>query len=258
MVGCSAPSPIIEVRDVRFSYNGQPVLTGVNLAVYPGDFMAVIGPNGGGKTTLLKLMLGLLEPDHGTIRVFGKTPGEAAPQIGYVPQDIHVKKGFPISVYDVVLMGRMRGGGGWYRFSREDRRQAQRALERVDLWDYRKRRIGELSGGQRQRVFLARALAGEPTLMFLDEPTASVDTKIQTGFYDFLKKINEKVTIVIVSHDLMVLSSYVKSVACVSRQVFFHNAPEITRDMLKMAYHCPVELIAHGVPHRVLHDHEGE
>jgi zinc transport system ATP-binding protein len=126
------------------------------------------------------------------------------------------------------------------------------------MWGYRKHRMGTLSGGQRQRVFVARALVSEPELLFLDEPTASVDTKGQTDFYEFLKELNDTVTIVVVSHDLMVLSSYVKSVACVSREVFFHDAPEITSDMLEKAYHCPVELIAHGVPHRVFPVHSEE
>jgi zinc transport system ATP-binding protein len=251
-------SPVIEVRDLWFSFNGTLILKEVNLKIYAGDFLAVIGPNGGGKTTLLKIMLGLLKPDRGTVQVFDHSPREAAPDIGYVPQETGLNKSFPISIQDVVLMGRMRGGGGWRRFAKADKEAARQALERVEMWGYRKRRIGELSGGQRQRVFMARALVGEPKILFLDEPTASVDQKGQTDFYAFLKELNETVTVVVVSHDLMVLSSYIKSVACVSQQVFFHNAPEITKDMLEMAYHCPVELIAHGVPHRVLPDHSGE
>ena len=248
-------SPIIEVHDLWFSYNGNLILKEVNLKIHPGDFLAIIGPNGGGKTTLIKLMLGLLEPGRGSIRVFGRSPREVVSRIGYVPQDIHINKGFPISVLDVVLMGRMRGGGGWRRFSNIDRMVSRKALERVEMWEHRRRRMGELSGGQSQRVFVARALVAEPELLFLDEPTASVDTKGQTDFYDFLKELNKTVTIVVVSHDLMVLSSYIRSVACVSQQVFFHDAPEITKDMLEMAYHCPVELIAHGVPHRVFPTH---
>ena len=251
-------STIIEVRDLWFSFNGQPVLKDVNLSVHPRDFLAIIGPNGGGKTTLLKLMLGLLEPDQGIISILGQPPKEAARRIGYVPQDIGVNKSFPISVLHVVLMGRMRGGGGWWRFSKADRTVAQKALERMEMWEYRTQRMEELSGGQRQRVFVARALVAEPEILFLDEPTASVDTKGQTDFYDFLKEINENVTIVVVSHDLSVVSSYVKSVACVNQQLIFHDAPEITGEMLEMAYHCPVDLIAHGLPHRVLRTHEDQ
>jgi len=252
-------SPDIEVRDLWFSFNGNPVLEGVNLEIYPGDFMAIIGPNGGGKTTLLKLMIGLLKPDRGSVRLLGHPPREVAQRIGYVPQELGPDKGFPISVFDVVLMGRLKGGGGRWRFSKADQTLAREALERIDMWAYRNVRIGELSGGQRQRVFVARALVAEPELLLLDEPMASVDQKGQTDFYALLKDLNETVTIVLVSHDPMVLSSHIKSVACVSKQVYFHNAPEITQEMIKMAYHCPVELISHGpLPHRVLPDHPGE
>jgi len=234
------------------------VLKDVNLSVHPRDFLAIIGPNGGGKTTLLKLMLGLLESGQGSIKILGQSPKEAARRIGYVPQEIGVNKSFPISVLHVVLMGRMRGGRGWWRFSKTDRKVAQKALERMEMWKYRKHRMEELSGGQRQRVFVARALVVEPEILLLDEPTASVDTKGQTDFYDFLKEINENVTIVVVNHDLSVVSSYVKSVACVNQQLIFHDAPEITGEMLEMAYHCPVDLIAHGLPHRVLRTHEDQ
>jgi zinc transport system ATP-binding protein len=247
---------IIEIRDLWFSYNGQSVLEDVNLTVHGGDFMAVIGPNGGGKTTLIKLILGLLQPSRGSITVFGRAPRQAAPQVGYVPQDLGANRTIPVTVEQVVLMGRMRGG--FARFSEQDRKVARVALERVGMWDYRARRIGDLSGGQRQRVFVARALVSDPLLLLLDEPTASVDTAGQTQFYDFLKELNQTVTILVVSHDLMVLSSYIKSVACVSREVYFHDAPEITTDMIRAAYHCPVELIAHGLPHRVLPTHEDD
>jgi zinc transport system ATP-binding protein len=249
-------SPVIEVHDLWFSFNGQTVLKEVNLAIQPRCFLAVIGPNGGGKTTLLRLMLGLLSPDRGTVRVLGRTPTEAAPRVGYVPQDIGVNSTFPISVFNVALMGRMRGGGGWRRFSKADKMVAQEALERMEMLEYGDYRMEELSGGQRQRVFMARALAAEPELLLLDEPTASVDTKGQSDFYEFLKRLNETVTIIVVSHDLSIVSSYVKSVACVNQQLIFHDAAEITGEMLEMAYHCPVELIAHGVPHRVLREHK--
>ncbi|MEW5724028.1 MAG: ATP-binding cassette domain-containing protein, partial [Thermodesulfobacteriota bacterium] len=150
------------------------------------------------------------------------------------------------------------GGGGWRRFSEADRLAAREALERVGMWEHPRRLITELSGGQRQRVLLARALVAGPKLLCLDEPTASVDTRAQSDFYELLRELNRTVTIVIVSHDLMVLSSYIKSVACVNRQVHFHDRPELTKDMIQMAYHCPVELLAHGVPHRVVHLHEDE
>jgi zinc transport system ATP-binding protein len=248
-------SNVVEIKDLWFSYNGNPVLKEVSLMIRSGDFLIIIGPNGGGKTTLVKLILGILEPDRGMIRVFGHPPREAASRIGYVQQDIHVNRGFPIAVHDVVRMGRTKAGKGWKGFSKEDRVIIQQALERVEMWEYRSRRMDDLSGGQRKRVFLARAMVSEPEILFLDEPMASVDTKGQTDFYDFLKELNKKVTIVVVTHDAMVISSYAKSVACVNQQLFFHDAPEITADMLEMAYHCPVELIAHGLPHRVLPEH---
>ncbi len=248
-------NPIIEVQDLSFSFNGTPVLKDVNLTIRTGDFLAMIGPNGGGKTTLIKLMLGILKPDRGNIRILGRPPREVASRIGYVPQDIHVNRGFPISVHDVVLMGRMRGSGGWRRFSDTDKKTVRKALERVAMWDHRNRRMDDLSGGQRQRVFVARAMVSEPEILFLDEPMSNVDAQGQADFYNLLLDLNKTVTIVVVSHDPMVLSSHARSVACVSRQLFFHDAPEITKDMLEMAYQCPVELIAHGLPHRVLPEH---
>ncbi len=249
-------TPVIEIRDLWFFFNGQAVLKEVNLTVYQKDFLAVIGPNGGGKTTLLKLMLGLLEVDRGSIRVFGKPPRQSAHRIGYVPQNIGYNKSFPISVLDVVLMGRLRSGRGRHQLSKDDRSIALKALEQVEMWEHQNSHIIELSGGQQQRVFIARALVAEPEILFLDEPASSVDTKGQTDLYALLKDLNETVTIVMASHDLMVLSSHIKSVACVNQNVQFHGSGEITGEMLEMAYHCPVELIAHGLPHRVLGTHE--
>lgn len=249
---------VIEIVDLWFSYNGTPVLKDVNLSVKEGDFLAIIGPNGGGKTTLVKLILGLLKPRKGIIRVLGEKPLQAVPMVGYVPQDIHFNKSFPITAFNTVLMGVIKGGGGFKRFSQKDRETARQALERVGMWGYRDRQMGDLSGGQRQRVFMARAIVSNPKILLLDEPTSSVDTKGQTEFYEFLKEINNEVTIVVVSHDIMVLSSYVKSVACVSRDVHFHDAPEVTQGMIEQAYHCPVELVAHGLPHRVLKEHLDE
>ena len=250
--------PIIEVSRVWFSFNGQPVLQDVDLRVPPGDYLVVIGPNGGGKTTLLKLMLGLLEPTRGTVRVFGQSPRKAAHRIGYVPQDVHINKTFPVSVLDVVLMGRLRSGKGRSRHSRLDRLAAQAALEQLGVWVYRDRRIGELSGGQLQRVFIARALVSAPEVLFLDESTASIDAQSRGEFYEALTELNRTVTIVAVSHDMMILSSHVKSVACVNRDLHHHDSGEITQEMLDATYRCPVDLVAHGVPHRVLCRHEGK
>ena len=255
---------IIEARNLDFAYNRQQVLRGVNLNIQSGDFMAMIGPNGGGKTTLLKLMLGLLNPNSGTIQIFGRTPQDISHRIGYVPQDIHINQNFPISASDVVLMGKLKPGRGWSRHSKEDRRAALQALDHVGMEKYRDHRVGELSGGQKQRVFIARALVTDPDILLLDEPTASIDTKGQNDFYALLKELNRKITIIVVSHDLMVISRYVKSVACVNQRLHYHGHAELTGEMIEMMYDCkieetcPVELIAHGLPHRVLHEHESD
>jgi zinc transport system ATP-binding protein len=255
---------IIDIRNLNFSYNHQAVLIDVNLTVQAGEFIAMIGPNGGGKTTLLKLMLGLLNPESGRIRIFGTTPQNVSHRIGYVPQDVHINKNFPISALDVVLMGKLKPGPGRSRHSETDRQEALHALEQVEMEKFCDQRIGELSGGQKQRVFVARALVTDPELLFLDEPTASIDTKGQNEFYKLLNELNERITIIVVSHDLMVVSGYIKSVVCVNRRLHYHGHAELTGEMIEMMYDCtvqetcPVELIAHGLPHRVLHTHGDE
>jgi zinc transport system ATP-binding protein len=253
---------IVEIKDLDFAYNGETVLEDVNLTVRLKDFMAIIGPNGGGKTTLLKLLLGLLTPVKGTVRIDGKTPQEASPCIGYVPQDVHINRSFPITAIDVVLMGKLDPKKRLSRRSAANRRDALAALERMEMAAHIDKKIGLLSGGQRQRVFIARALVAQPKLLLLDEPTASIDTKGQADFYRLLKELNQDITVLVVSHDLLVISRYVKSVACVNKKLHYHDQAEITSDMLETMYPCtveevcPVELVAHGLPHRVLMEHE--
>ena len=253
---------ILEIKNLEFSYNGEAVLEDVNLTVRQKDFMAIIGPNGGGKTTLLKLMLGLLAPVKGTVRVDGKSPQEASPCIGYVPQDVHTNRSFPITAIDVVLMGKLDPKKRLSRRSAANRRDALAALERMEMAAHADKKIGMLSGGQRQRVFIARALLSRPKLLLLDEPTASIDTKGQADFYRLLGELNKDITVLVVSHDLLVISRHVKSVACVNKKLHYHEQAEITGDMLETMYPCtveevcPVELVAHGLPHRVLMDHE--
>lgn len=248
--------PVIQLEDVWFSRRGQTVLQNVNLTIEKGNFTALIGPNGGGKTTLIRLMVGLLKPDHGTVRVLGKPPGQTAKQLGYVPQSLDANARFPISVFDVVLMGRLKTFRRWPRHTRKDKEAAREALEGMEMWEFRNRHIGQLSGGQLQRVMIARALATDPDILFLDEPTASVDTKHQSEFYEILKELNRRKTIIIVCHELMMINTYVKSVACVNRCVHYHDHAEVTEEMIDM-YQCPVELVAHGLPHRVLRAHNG-
>ena len=253
---------IVEIKNIWFAFNGQTVLEDVSLDIRPGDFIAMIGPNGGGKTTLLKLMLGLLRPNKGTIRVLGDPTAKASHHIGYVSQDVHINRSFPITAIDVVLMGKLEPGKRWAKSSVQDRTDALNALERMEIADCASSKIGELSGGQRQRVFIARALVTQPKVLLLDEPTASIDAKGQAEFYRLLKELNKDITILIVSHDLVAISTYVKSVACVNKRLHYHHQAEITGEMLEEMYPCtdeevcPVELIAHGLPHRVLKHHQ--
>jgi zinc transport system ATP-binding protein len=252
---------IVEIKNVCFAYNGQTVLEDINLDIRQGDFIAMIGPNGGGKTTLLKLMLGLLKPGKGSIRVLGDTTEKASHHIGYVPQDVHINRSFPITAMDIVLMGKLEPNRRWAKSSAQDRQEAINALEQMEIQAFADNKIGELSGGQRQRVFIARALVSQPKLLLLDEPTASIDAKGQAEFYRLLKTLNRDIPILVVSHDLVAISTYVKSVACVNKRLHYHKQAEITGEMLEEMYPCideevcPVELIAHGLPHRVLKSH---
>jgi len=248
----------IDMRGVFFSYEKIPVLEDVTLILNQGDFLGILGPNGGGKTTLLKLLLGILKPDKGEIRVLGESPRHAKHRVGYVPQNTDFNTDFPISVMEVTLMGRLSRSRFGKRFSKDDRAQAEAILRKVGIWDLRHRPVGSLSGGQRQRVFIARALATDPEILFLDEPTASVDPEFETDLFEFLRELNQTVTIVTITHDVGVISRHVKSVACVNRSLIFHEEGKITPEMIDMAYHCPVDLIAHGIPHRVLPFHTEE
>jgi len=254
--------PVVQIKDLQFAYNHQNVLQDINLSIEPGDFVAMIGPNGGGKTTLLRLMLGLLHPGAGSVRILGKPAERASHHIGYVPQDVSLNRGFPISVLDVVLMGKLSPGTRWKRNKAQDRQEAMKTLEKMGMGAFTQRKISELSGGQRQRVFIARALVTNPDLLLLDEPTANVDTEGQADLYKLLNELNKDITILVVSHEWIVISAYVKSVACVNKQLHFHHQAEINPDMMKTMFPhslkeiCPVELVAHGIPHRVLKPHE--
>jgi zinc transport system ATP-binding protein len=252
-------SPLaIDVKDLRFTYYSTPILEGVTFSVAQGDFLGILGPNGGGKTTLLKLLLGILKPQGGVIKVLGEAPHNAKHRVGYMPQGTDFNITFPISVLEIVLMGRLYQSRLWGWHSRKDLMKAEEVLKKVGMWDKRRMPIGSISGGQRQRVFIARALATDPEILFLDEPTASVDPAFETDLFDFLRELNKEVTILVVTHDIGVISRYVKSVACVNRTMILHKGGEITPEMIDMAYQCPVDLVAHGLPHRVLPAHEEE
>ncbi len=247
--------PAIKFDHVSFSYDSHAVLEDVSFSINHGDFLGIIGPNGGGKTTLLKLCLGLLRPKKGKVEIYGKEPVKMRKILGYIPQNPNPNPNFPVSVLDVVLMGRISHSKPGKRFRRDDYESAKEALSRVGMAEFLDSPIEKLSGGQRQRVFLARALATEPKILLLDEPTTGIDAPSQSMLFELLKELNSQMTIVLVTHDTIVISRYIKTVACVNQRVFLHEEGKITQQMLDATYQCPVDLIAHGVPHRVFDEH---
>ncbi|MFO8082096.1 MAG: ABC transporter ATP-binding protein [Armatimonadota bacterium] len=239
---------VVVMTDVDFSYNTELVLEDVNIDVPPCDLCAIVGPNGGGKTTLLKLMLGLLKPDAGEVRVFGERPANVRTRIGYVPQDFSYDRRLPITALDVVLMGRLgvdSAAGPWTRGSRE---RAEEALETAGAEHLAQRRFVDASAGQQQRVLIARALATDPDMLMLDEPTASLDVAAEREIYELLRKLNERMTIVLVTHDLGFVSDVVKSVLCVNRRVKRHPTSEmtdITGELLAEMYGSDLRVVRH-------------
>jgi zinc transport system ATP-binding protein len=247
--------PALDLRDVTLTLGGTPVLEDVTLTVEEREYLAILGPNGGGKTMLLRVILGLQAPDRGAVRVLGRSPGEARGRVGYVPQHVRFDLEFPISVRDVVRMGRLGRRGALRPFQREDRDAADAALDRVQMLELADRPIEALSGGQRQRVLIARALAMEPELLLMDEPTASLDERIGRDLWELLEQLSHQMTLVLVSHDIGAISRYVRRVACLNVRLHAHPSGELTREILEATYGCSVDLLAHGTPHRVLDAH---
>lgn len=244
---------ILELESLNAGYNGKVVLENINLRVEANDYVGVIGPNGGGKTTLLKVILGLMKPFSGRVLFHGGSVNRT--EIGYLPQMAEGDVTFPVTVLDVVLSGLMIGKGVTARMTRSDRELALNVIDQLDLGKLAGVSLSELSGGQRQRVFLGRAVIGSPKLLLLDEPGNFVDTGFELGFYEKLKEYNKKMAILMVSHDIGTISSHVKSFACVNKTLHYHPSGKITNDQLK-AYGCPIQLITHGeVPHTVLQKH---
>lgn len=248
---------LLEIRDMSAGYDKEVILRDVNLAVQPNDFIGVIGPNGGGKTTLLKTLLGLLPPIKGEI-VFNELMREGAHHhIGYLPQVNRIDKKFPITVFDVVRSGLMSRKRLIGRYSRMENEQANSLLEEMGIAGLKKKAVGELSGGQLQRVLLCRALVNRPKLLILDEPNTYVDNQFERELYERLRKLNDKMAILLVSHDVGTITSYVKTIACVNRTLHYHPSNKISTEQLA-AYECPIQIISHGqIPHTVLmqHDH---
>jgi len=247
---------VVSIENLWVRLDDRTVLEDVNIEVKGGDFLGLIGPNGGGKTTLLRAILGLIKPSRGRVLVLGTRPEAARKRIGYLPQKSLFDQKFPISALEVVMMGRYGKMGLFGRYSSEDRDAALAALSAVRMQEHADREIGSLSGGQQQRIFVARALVSDPDLLLLDEPANGIDSSRQREFYELLSELNEKMTIIMVSHDISAVSTYVKKIACVNRRLFYHSSKELTAEDIEKAYECPVEMIAHGVPHRVLREHD--
>lgn len=247
------------MRNVKAGYGRISALEDINLDIEEGSFTGIIGPNGGGKTTLLKIMLGLLEPWSGQVRIFGQNPQENRRLVGYVPQASNINRQFPISVREVVSMGRLAGRTPlFHRYGQIDKDLIKQCLIRLDVLNLAERQIGQLSSGQWQRVLIARALAVEPVLLLLDEPTSGLDANASNMVYELLQELNKEITIIMVTHDTLAISSYVKDIACINHHLHYHGEPDISTDLIMKVYGCPVELIAHGVPHRVLEQHGGQ
>ena len=235
---------VISLDNVIFAYNAVPVLEHVDITVEAGEFISIVGPNGGGKTTLLKLILGLLRPAKGEVRVFGEPPVRVRRRIGYTPQHARYDPQFPVTVTDVVLMGRLeqRWAG---RYAKRDKQAALEALDELGLRQVAAERFDALSGGQRQRVLIARALACAPELLLLDEPTASIDLAAETRLLEVLQRLNDRMTILMVSHDLGFVSNVVKSVVCVNRRVVVHPTSEITGEIIQELYGDDLRMVRH-------------
>ena len=250
--------PAVDIHALNFSYGSVPTLSGIDLQVAEGEFLGIVGPNAGGKSTLLKLILGLLKPQSGRIKVLGQAPCAASRLLGYVPQYPSFARDFPISVEQVVQLGRLgldRNGvqrnGKWHtlwpgRVSGADREAIRRSLAEVEAGDIAKRQIGSLSGGQLQRVLLARALGGEPRILILDEPTANIDQRMESEIFDLLKALNARMTILVVSHDVAYISRYVSRVACINRTLVCHTTDAIDGNAIQELYGEPVRMIAHS------------
>ncbi len=243
---------LIKIKNLTVAYDKVPVLQNVNLEIFENDFLGVIGPNGGGKTTLLKAILGLIKPVEGTISFRNDMLGRKKP-IGYLPQVKHIDRKFPITVFDVVFSGSVMENHRKDKAAIKNR--VDNLLEEMGIFGIRKKAIGELSGGQMQRVFLCRALLGKPKLLILDEPDTFVDNRFEGELYEKLLQLNKEMSIMLVSHDMGTISSYVKTIACVNNNLHYHPSNSISQEQLDN-YNCPIQIISHGeIPHTVLKHH---
>lgn len=235
---------VLDLKNISFSYEKDKILEDVSLQLHTNDFLVVIGPNGGGKSTLLKLILGMLHPKNGTIQIFGMPQKDGAKNLGYVPQNTNINTDFPIKVIDVVMMGANRDKKFFFRRSSEDMQKALDKLKLVGMQSFAQTKIGMLSGGQRQRVIIARSLFSEPKLLILDEPTSSIDVDGQKQIYTLLKELSKTITIIVVSHDMSIILEYATKVAHINKKLTFHDISHLSTNLLPDSNHvCAVELL---------------
>ena len=247
--------PLIRLEHIQVGYDGKQVLRDINLTVYDKDFLGIIGPNGGGKTTLVKTILGLKKPSAGTITFF--RDGQPTPSIrmGYLPQYNKIDKSFPISVYEVVLSGLRKSV--WKQYSKAQHQAVEDMLHRMGLESLGQRPIGALSGGQMQRALLGRAIISEPDAVILDEPNTYIDKRFEAHLYQLLDEINHESAVILVSHDIGSVLQNVRSIACVDETLDYHPDTELPEGWLEDQFNCPIDLIGHGNhPHRVLKCHK--
>jgi zinc transport system ATP-binding protein len=248
---------IVELKNIVAGYDDEVILKNVNLTIFQNDFIGVIGPNGGGKTTLVKVIIGLLKPVSGEIIYNPEgNVGNSGKLIGYLPQINKTDRRFPITVTDVVLSGLADGKKILRKTSKSEKEKAFEILSRSGIANLAKKNIGELSGGQLQRVFLCRAIIADPELLILDEPNTYVDNQFESDLYKALQELNQKMAIMIISHDVGTITYFVKTIACVNRALHYHASNVISQEQLA-AYNCPIQIIAHGdIPHTILKQHK--
>ncbi len=252
--------PVIELKNITVSYDQRVVLNDISLQIKAGHFVAIIGPNGAGKTTLLRVITGQIKPQTGEVRLWGEQNPANRSFIGYVPQKSKAEANFPVSVYDVVMMGRYGKLGLFKSPGVADRQIAVQCLERVNMQEFAGRQFGALSGGQQQRVLIARALCGEPRLLLFDEPTAGVDRANRDSFFQLVRQLNRdlKLTILFVTHEIEVVPRLVDEIICLNQRIFIHDKPAkvITDDVFREMYGMEFELLVHGhTPHRMISEH---
>lgn len=248
---------LIEIEGITAAYGSKVVLRDVSLTVWEGDFLGIIGPNGGGKTTLLKVILRLLQPLSGSVRFFTGGAEVSALRIGYLPQLSIIDRKFPISVWEVIASGLASEKPRFSSYTAAQRGRIDEVVRQMGLEDLHRRPIGELSGGQLQRVLLGRSIVSRPQLLILDEPNSYVDKRFESRFYQLLEEINHKSAIILVSHDIGTVLTMVKNIACVNETLHYHPGADVSEEWLGEKYACPIELIGHGnLPHRVLKTHE--